>query len=134
MGDLHWRAKGGRLGCRRGWVRILGLAAFVLVGYFALYGWLRASGELRIVRWERMNDGDINHTAEMWDRVIASHNERRGFSLHTHDKPTRWLVVMWTMGLPMKLEVALDRCGWLPWTEVKKFQVPPTYDFNEPQS
>jgi len=105
-------------------LRLAGLAAFALVGYFALYGWLRASGEIRIVRWERMNDGDINHTVEMQDRVIMSH-DRNGLSFHVRDKSPRWLVTMWTLGTVVKMEIALDRCGWAPWTEVYRFWVPP---------
>ena len=52
MGHLPWRKKGTRLGCRRGWIGILGLAAFAIVGYFALYGWLRVTGQIDLAFYE----------------------------------------------------------------------------------
>ena len=45
MRRLRWHD---RLGCRRGWIRIAGLAAFALVAYLVLYGCLRWTNAITI--------------------------------------------------------------------------------------
>jgi len=71
MGDLPWRGKkGGTLGCRRGWARFLGFAAFVIVGYVALYGWLRWNGEIRFATWGKDNEPTKYLAVEGWSLII----------------------------------------------------------------
>ena len=61
MSRLRWREKGTRLGCRRGWLGILGLAAFAIVGYLALYAWLRATGGI-VLMWHESQNGNCSYT------------------------------------------------------------------------
>ena len=117
MGDLSWRAKGTRLGCRRGWVRVLGLAALVLVGYFAIYGWLRMSGEIKFavqpatLDWsdERVNLVCILGRPRLAPNNIAIYYvEKEGFC----DNIPMRVQAMWPA---VEMEYALHRRGWLRW-------------------
>ena len=115
MGDLPWRAKGGRLGCRRGWLRLAGLAAFVFVGYFALYGWLRVSGNIKIVKWTFVSEKHPEaYAAQLWDRPNQGTSVER-FKNFRMAKQSWKGMAMWPA---MKLEAGLDRRGWLPWNGI----------------
>ena len=120
MGDLYWRKRGGVLGCWRGWVRIAGLAAFALVGYFALYAWLRANDEIRL------------YAVYEWSRKAQHEDELLGYAAWVRNNPTnlpggrfyylhkKWpresmTMTMTTMWPAIKLEAALARREWLPY-------------------
>ena len=129
MGNLGWRAKGGVFGCRRGWLGIAGLAAFAFVGYFTLYGGLRATGKIRIDKVEFTSGAPSAYVAALWDRdplwryrLNIPHREP-SFTVHKSintpedgKRPWSTRVIL----LTVKLEVALDRRGWLPWNGVRK--------------
>ena len=128
MGDLHWRKKGTRLGCRRGWVGILGLAAFVLVGYFALYGWCRAIKVIEISGIiSRGSDETCYFAVSRFTQVIkvgrdGSQTIRRKGFLVGRDWPRESLP--FTIMYPaVKLEVALCRRGWLPSDHIRKIRL-----------
>ena len=118
MGRLHWRERGTRLGCRRGWIRIAGLAAFALAGYLALYTWLRATGEIRVDCTKYPDD--LHHVVSMSIPAPASWGPYFGEIYMVSDggmaiDSRRWAAAVW---LPVvRLEVALDRRGWSPWGE-----------------
>jgi len=101
MGRLCWREKNTRLGCWRGWLGILGLAAFALAGYFTLYAWLRATNVVVLVRWTP--SGSV---------FYAGRRDKHTDSQRTDEWPRSWMMkAMWPA---VKLEVVLHRRGWLP--------------------
>ena len=130
MGRLRWREKGSRLGCRRGWFGILGLVAFVLAGYFALYGWLRATGKIYLASFNLVNFDSPNETRFYQvdarfengtipiyaigissNIVISSKAIFIGGPWNGGGPRSMTMKAMWPA---VKLEIALDRRGWSP--------------------
>ena len=109
MGRLPWRAKGTRLGCQRGWLGILGLAAFALAGYFVLYAWLRATDVIEIIRWDEGKR--YRYSATLWgnpqDKLNSMLTNR--FYPGEYWSKSWWMRAMWPA---VRLEIALDRRGW----------------------
>jgi len=121
---LYWRERWSALGCRRGWWRLAGLAAFVLAGYFALYAWLRATGEIefRDHRGTRSEysylliGGGISYSAA---GPSGSITKRPAYYIidkdgcHVMQQPEWWMRVMWPA---IALEIFLFQRELLPWT------------------
>jgi len=105
MGCLHWRENSTRFGCQRGWLRLAGLAAFVLAGYFALYAWLRATDAIEILHWD--------YGPYIVIKWVGSATNDEALRIDS-DGGGKWPRSMRTMRPAMKLEVALDRRGWRP--------------------
>ena len=104
-------------------MRLAPFVAFVLVGYFALYGWLRASDNIKIARQMGIclkHPGDCEvggkwvYFATVWDRPDGFVFLGNPFWITRSTQS--WMVV--TMWPAMKLEVGLDRRGWLPWNGI----------------
>ena len=115
MGRWSWRERGTRLGCRRGWIRLAGLAAFVLVGYFALYAWLRATGNIvlwcavwRVEGSAKTGSNYMIILPKLSPNCIGFIEDRRD---EDWSYQPMWIRAMWPA---IKLEIALDRYVWLP--------------------
>jgi len=111
-------------------VRLAPFVAFVLVGYFALYAWLRATEEIGIQGWE-LRDRTFSYTIvtrsdDQRERILHYINMidvQHGKMPRKNDRPVlpiyrigEWPWVMRAMWPAVKLEVALDRRGWLPYS------------------
>ena len=136
MGSLHWRKRGTRLGCRRGWLRIAGLAAFALAGYFSLYAYFRATGVIDLYHFKEQWAGRYSGTRKLVpERYIATMRDDPTISsehlyLYVQNEelakwPRSW--TMKTMWPAVRLEFALYRCGWLPWSGVRKGSIGYTF-------
>jgi len=121
MGRLYWRERWSVLGCRRGWWRLVPFVAFVLIGYSALYGWLRATSRI-YVEWNNSGPNRLKtlygfdldqegYGALVWDNPATS---QEPLSVDPGGKwPRSWTMkAMWPA---VKLEVALDKLGWRWW-------------------
>ena len=105
------------VGCWRGWIRIVGLAAFALAGYLALYTWLRATREIRVVSLQH-EDCSCHIIA-----ISPSAQAGRGPSFRDHVSIDRDHIideVVWPRAAAVwwpavRLEIVLDRRGWSPW-------------------
>jgi len=104
-------------------MKLVGLAAFVLLGYFALYAWLRASGEFGdFARYECANGScSIVYSLSVSDSdwMVSSNsffvNETWPWRSRMHSVGKKWprgWAMVWAMWPALKLEVALDRLGW----------------------
>jgi len=119
-------------------MRLLGLAAFALVGYLALYAWLRASGEIEFFGLKNPEGAILLHYAR--PRWVASPDLPPGIlslrysaiiRIHgrlyvRYVKPSdsydvvdgewpRKPLMMAAMWPAVRLEAALARRGWLSW-------------------
>ena len=135
MGRLHWRERWSALGCRRGWWRLAAFVLFVtLTGYFGFYAVLRVTGEIQFSGFNFRNmDGPLSQFVWAWNDMRMGSSS--AYAVY-RDDPRIWetarkiewprnpkaliLTVMWPA---VMLEAALDRRGWLPWTNI--FVFPP---------
>jgi len=113
------------------------LAAFALIGYFALYAWLRATGEIEIYG-RYLQDGTLRYAVatrfdDPQERVRFTYRLLRFNSggPNKYDPPMlpinrfgEWPKAMRVMWPAVKLEVALDRRGWLPGNGIPKSPLP----------
>ena len=130
MGRLHWRERGGVIGCRRGWWRVVAFLLFVtLAGYFGLYAVLRVNDEIRVTghkEWEP--DGPAQIYAAAWGEWRGDLSRPHMMRMTREVWDAKWpqwsktLMVMWPA---VKLEAALDRRGWLPWTNIRLVPILP---------
>ena len=118
MGRLWWRERWSALGCRRGWWRLAALVMIpVLAGYFGLYALLRASGDI----WHeghKLTDGTVNQivgTRARWN-FLNPFPPRHYYMDDRWPRESTTLMLMWPA---IKLEAALDRWGYLPWTNIQ---------------
>ena len=119
------------LGCRRGWWRVLGLAAFALAGYFALYGWLRATDVIELIHWSYPTNWIQMPEKRRYSAILRSNPavSPERLSINADEKwPQSWAMkAMWPA---VKMEVELDRRGWMPWSGIRKrFAPPPSIEF-----
>ena len=124
MGRLPWREKWSVLGCRRGWVRLVPFVAFVLVGYFGLYARLRASKEIELVCWRICPTGE--HTKGKRYYAVVQDDPASPFGRSMFYVPENWprrweMRAMWPA---VRLEVAVDGLGWLPWSGIREDPTP----------
>jgi len=129
MGRLHWRMRGGVFGCRRGWLRIAPFVAFVLAGYFALYGWLRVTNVINLGRYDYPPCCRQSHYVEYCIIIVLREDYPRisfmvlGSGFLPWIWPSSWRMRMiWPA---VKLEIALDKYGGLPWSSIRKRPMPP---------
>ena len=112
MGRLWWRERWSVLGCRRGWIRLLPFVAFVLVGYFSLYAWLRATNEIEFA---------ISYPSGLVicgpaRSFVSAPGE---FQIYYIEEDRRYLggQPMWLKAMrpAMEMELVLHRRGWMQW-------------------
>jgi len=126
MGRLPWRERWSVLGCRRGWVRLVPFVAFVLVGYFALYAWLRVTNEIELGYrvYGTGADNPWNYADHYY--AIVWMDDPPDIDIDRGEWPRLWMMrAMWAA---VKLEVALDRCGWHPWGGLPRLLPSPRFD------
>ena len=129
MGRLYWRERWSTLGCRRGWIRLAGLIAPALLGYFALYGWLRWTGQITThmatQSASRTGPACVEEFSMWWegDRdtiyIVWAESKRPNYTQGTRIgllsiKYEKWPWIMKALWPAARLEFALSRRGWLP--------------------
>ena len=126
MGRLYWRERWSAPGCRRGWVRLLPFVAFVLIGYFGLYAWLRVSGEIAVEGLKAKDGkvliiraGTVEQCLNLHSLFLVYSSPDSPVSIVHDGKWPRESTIMMVMWPAVKLEAALDRRGWLPWTNIR---------------
>jgi hypothetical protein len=112
-------------------VGVLGLVAFALTGYFALYTWLRANDEIIIMFAIGYPSHNCSYVASWRDARGPYFDVDEDWPWESDTLPRReWLpfAILWPA---VKVEVALDRRGWLPKSCMDT--VPPGRDRRLPQ-
>jgi len=97
-------------------LKLASLAAFTLVGYFALYAWLRAT-DVIVLGGVVYEGATVRYRAILWDNSTTP--IERLLNIDSGGEwPRSWsMKAIWPA---VKVEVVLDRRKWLPWGGIRK--------------